>query len=38
MEQDAAREKLYHQIEAGVLPLSIMGLFAMVYLGLLFLL
>jgi multicomponent Na+:H+ antiporter subunit D len=36
-EQDAAREKLYRRIEAGVLPLSIMGFFAMIYLGLLFL-
>jgi multicomponent Na+:H+ antiporter subunit D len=37
-EQDAAREKLYRQVEAGVLPVSIMGLFAMIYFGLLFLL
>ena len=37
-EQDAAKEKLYRQIGAGVLPISIMGLFAMLYFGLLFLL
>ena len=37
-EQDAAREKLFRHIEAGILPLSIMGLFAMIYFGLLFLL
>ena len=37
-EQEAAREKLCRQVEAGILPLSIMGLFAMAYLGLLFLL
>lgn len=37
-EQDAAREKLFRQVEAGFLPLSIMGLFAVVYFGLLFLL
>jgi multicomponent Na+:H+ antiporter subunit D len=37
-EQEEAREKLYRQVTAGVLPLSIMGLFAMIYLGLLFLL
>ncbi len=35
-EQDAARDKLYRQVEAGVLPLSIMGFFAMLYFGLLF--
>ena len=37
-EQEAAKEKLYRQVEAGVLPVSIMGLFAMAYFGLLFLL
>ena len=37
-EQDAARDKLYRQVEAGALPLSIMGFFAMLYFGLLFLL
>jgi multicomponent Na+:H+ antiporter subunit D len=37
-EQNAAREKLFRQVEAGVLPLSFMGLFAMIYFGLLFLL
>ena len=37
-EQDAAREKLYRQVEAGVLPVSVMGFFAMIYFGLLFLL
>jgi len=35
-EQEAAREKLYRQVEAGVLPLSIMGLLAIIYFGLLF--
>jgi multicomponent Na+:H+ antiporter subunit D len=37
-EQDAAKEKLYRQIGAGVLPISIMGLFGVIYFGLLFLL
>jgi multicomponent Na+:H+ antiporter subunit D len=37
-EQDAAREKLYRQVEAGLLPVGIMGFFAMLYFGLLFLL
>jgi len=37
-EQDAAREKLYRRVEAGVLPVSIMGFLAMIYMGLLFLL
>jgi multicomponent Na+:H+ antiporter subunit D len=37
-EQATARDKLYRQVEAGVLPVSIMGLFAMLYFGLLFLL
>jgi len=37
-EQKAAREKLFRQVEAGALPLSFMGLFAMIYFGLLFLL
>ena len=37
-EQEAAREKLCRQVAAGVLPLSIMGLFAMAYFGLLYLL
>jgi len=37
-EQDAAREKLYRRVEAGVMPLCVMGFFAMIYFGLLFLL
>jgi multicomponent Na+:H+ antiporter subunit D len=37
-EQDAAREKLYRRVEAGVMPLCVMGFFAMMYFGLLFLL
>jgi multicomponent Na+:H+ antiporter subunit D len=37
-EEAEAREKLYRQVESGVLPVSVMGLFAMIYLGLLFLL
>ena len=35
-EQDAARKKVYRQVEAGVLPLSVMGFFAVIYFGLLF--
>jgi multicomponent Na+:H+ antiporter subunit D len=37
-EQEAAKDKLYRQVEAGVLPVSVMGLFAILYFGLLFLL
>ncbi|KPK00692.1 MAG: cation:proton antiporter [Desulfobacterales bacterium SG8_35] len=37
-EQEEAKEKLYRRVEAGILPLSVMGLFAMAYLGLLYLL
>ncbi|MBW2501650.1 MAG: Na(+)/H(+) antiporter subunit D [Deltaproteobacteria bacterium] len=37
-EEVDAREKFRRQVEAGVLPISILGLFAMIYLGLLFLL
>jgi multicomponent Na+:H+ antiporter subunit D len=37
-ERDEVRDKLYHQIEAGVLPVGLMGFFAMIYFGLLFLL
>jgi hypothetical protein len=37
-EEADAREKLRRQVEAGVLPISILGLFAMIYLGLIFLL
>ena len=37
-ERDEVRDKLYQQIEAGVLPVGLMGFFAMIYFGLLFLL
>ncbi len=37
-EQEEARKRLYRQVESGVLPVGIMGLFAMIYFGLLFLL
>jgi multicomponent Na+:H+ antiporter subunit D len=37
-EEADAREKLRRQVEAGALPISILGLFAMIYLGLIFLL
>ena len=37
-EQETAGEKLSRQVEAGVLPLSVLGFFAVIYFGLLFLL
>ena len=37
-ERDAIREQLYRRIEAGALPISVLGFFAILYLGLLYLL
>ena len=37
-EQDEVRERFYRQVEAGVVPVSVMGLLALIYFGLLYLL
>lgn len=35
-ERDEVQDKFYRQVEAGMLPVSLMGLFAMIYFGLLY--